>query len=511
MGLDSLDVPEPRGLLAAGALDVPEARGLKSAPVSEQLDRPASLPGPFEPEADPETPSSGWEDATELPTPSLSEENLDPPTDLGHLENTGIFNVSEFKDILDSMNAQEGAAEDTPSEPSTAETPQPVELDETGPLPPAPEPPAEAVAPVEPPAETVDEPEEDTFLPPPAVLPAVSPKIANAMEELYDDIAPEEQPRSSSALPLLIAAIAVLVVGGGGLYATGVFDAPQPMPEVETPPPVVEPTSIEPPQPVVEPEVELLPEENPVEDTATPAEMAGDVSEEGPEEVSAEQEEVVADAGETPAQPEQPPTPQSNVVEPASPPPTQPVTTVPDPPPATEEDSTPWSAPPPATAANVDGDGEAIGTPWGAAEPEVADQSMLTVTVNPPNATIFLNDRRFGRSGRRKSVAFGSYTIRVEMNGYETQTKTVDVRVPEMNIPFELQPVVTEGTVQFVGLTAGELYVNGQSRGPLPATITLMPGRHTIKVVQPDGSSFEVLRDIAFDGSGAPEIVNLAQ
>ena len=121
------------------------------------------------------------------------------------------------------------------------------------------------------------------------------------------------------------------------------------------------------------------------------------------------------------------------------------------------------------------------------------------ISTNPPGATVTLDGQRLGRSPQEVFVAYGAHTIQVQKNGFREEQKNITVSAEELSVPFELTPEIINGTVQIMGPPGSMIQVNNQNVGTSPAVTTLIPGRYSIRVMQPDGTSFSRLVDVQFE------------
>lgn len=146
---------------------------------------------------------------------------------------------------------------------------------------------------------------------------------------------------------------------------------------------------------------------------------------------------------------------------------------------------------------------------WGTQEE--TKQGTLSITSNPAGAVVWLGSKRLGSAPVSTSVDYGSYSIKVELDGYSTQTRSVDVQSAQLAVPFELKPIIARGTVHIYGKTGHLIYVDGSPLGTSPINTTLTPGRHTIRVVAEDGTSSTIISEVEFVDATTPFIIDLAK
>lgn len=454
--------PEPPSAVPEENLDAPEPlKTPAAAPLSEVAPQPdpATLPDPI---AVPEPPvaTSPVRDSSPEPEPTASEpaspvdpileEDLAPPVTF--TEDAGID-----ADALPPLSDAEAPSADA-AEEATAPTPA---------------------------AEPEPEPE-----PPVAVLPP------------YADV-PEEASGGRGGLFFLLGAVGLLV-GIATVAVMQMSDREEPEPVAAAPAEPATPVAAAVPAP---PSPTPVAEEPPVADTEdaetstdepTDPLTDGDSDEPAAEdaaEASADEAAVVAEAVDEPAPPK-PTTPAPERRRPAA------AST----PPAAETDS-PWGQEieePPATAELAPGSENMWGT-----EDDVK-QGTLSIATNPAGAVVWLGSKRLGSAPVSTTVDFGSHTIKVEMDGYRTESRAVDMQSSELAVPFELKPSIAKGTVHIYGKTGHLIYIDGNPVGTSPINTTLTPGRHTIRVVAEDGTSATITAEVEFTDTTTPFIIDLA-
>jgi archaellum component FlaG (FlaF/FlaG flagellin family) len=107
------------------------------------------------------------------------------------------------------------------------------------------------------------------------------------------------------------------------------------------------------------------------------------------------------------------------------------------------------------------------------------------------------------------TIDFGSHSIKVELDGYQTETRSIDMQSAAVTVPFELKPSATSGTVHIYGKTGHLIYIDGNPVGTSPVNTTLTPGRHTIRVVAESGTSSTITEEVQFSDATTPFIIDL--
>jgi len=168
----------------------------------------------------------------------------------------------------------------------------------------------------------------------------------------------------------------------------------------------------------------------------------------------------------------------------------------------------------PARAVTVTADA-AGGDPWGTSpgpsKTGAVSSGKVAISTAPTNAKVFVDGRSIGRSPITTDLDYGMHTVRVEMAGYKSDARAVDVQVADMSVPFELRPVVVSGDVNIFGATGSRVFVDDNPVGNLPTTARLSEGKHSFRVVTEDGSSFTLSREVRFDVPGRAVTVVLSE
>lgn len=126
--------------------------------------------------------------------------------------------------------------------------------------------------------------------------------------------------------------------------------------------------------------------------------------------------------------------------------------------------------------------------PW-----DVVDQptvGMVTVTSDPVGAILRIDGELKGKTPRKVKLPFGLHTLSLELDGYRTVEKSIDVQSAEPSFPVLMEPSVRSGRVlvAFEGWDGATLFVDGREVGRLPTAVNLAEGPHTFKVVGEKGS-----------------------
>ena len=326
---------------------------------------------------------------------------------------------------------------------------------------------------------------------------------------------PQKKDRKGLIIFLVVLVAIVLVIGwqltqkpsGDGLVA----DADG------TPRPTASVTPVATPEPTPEPVAEQTPEDaTPDEDALAEGETPEEIVEPVPEETPA------APAGETDAERRRreererrrqereeerrrleaaQPTPTPAV----TPQPTPTSTGAPEPPfnaggseptprPTVAPSDNPWAAtsatptPAPATDPN---------NPWGVSQPTTVE---VTVSSKPAGARVSIGGRFRGATPVKLSLSPGTHEVRVEQQGFATQTRYLKVEgAGPVGLDVVLEPLVrvASGTLMVASAPPARLYVDGVSKGRTPIAVAITAGTHQFKLETDDGRVLNQSMDIA--------------
>jgi len=113
-------------------------------------------------------------------------------------------------------------------------------------------------------------------------------------------------------------------------------------------------------------------------------------------------------------------------------------------------------------------------------------KANLSIKSNPSGAKIIINEETKGRTPSNVKLDYGTYTIKVEKQGYETtEEKTVTLRSCESKeVSFELKPVYTNAKLTILSTPRyATIYINGEEIGTSPLDrLELEPGEYTITI-----------------------------
>jgi hypothetical protein len=94
-------------------------------------------------------------------------------------------------------------------------------------------------------------------------------------------------------------------------------------------------------------------------------------------------------------------------------------------------------------------------------------------------------------------LPYGTYDVEIQLDGHRKFKQTLEVRNAKISLPATLDRV-GKAFVVLAGREGQTLLVDGKVAGKLPLTLELTQGSHTFSVEGPDGSAFQVTRDVDF-------------
>jgi hypothetical protein len=136
------------------------------------------------------------------------------------------------------------------------------------------------------------------------------------------------------------------------------------------------------------------------------------------------------------------------------------------------------------------------------ARPVVQSNGVLQINSNVRGAQVFINNVLSGNTPLTVNVPAGQHNVRVTANGFRDETQTVTVRGGQtVNLNFNLQPVVQNGTLQVIANVNGaQVFVDNVLAGNTPATVNVAAGQHTVRVTAPGFQDFNTTVNV---GAGA--------
>ena len=138
-----------------------------------------------------------------------------------------------------------------------------------------------------------------------------------------------------------------------------------------------------------------------------------------------------------------------------------------------------------------------------------ATRGRLQVITEPDGASVYVDDAMWGTSPVQRELAFGEYTVRVQLAGHKTESRTVTLGEANKTVPFKLRADVATGQVNIFGPTGHTVSVDGRGYGTSPVMVQLSEGLHQFALTAPDGTSCTIPRSVAFAATGKPLTVTL--
>ena len=125
--------------------------------------------------------------------------------------------------------------------------------------------------------------------------------------------------------------------------------------------------------------------------------------------------------------------------------------------------------------------------PWGTAVPSAVD---VTISSQPGGARVSVGGRYRGTSPVTLSLDPGTHEVRVEQQGFATQTRYLKVegtRAVGLDVVLESLTRVASGTLVVASAPPATLYVDGVSKGRTPLSVAITAGTHQFKLETDDG------------------------
>ncbi|MBN1337072.1 MAG: PEGA domain-containing protein [Deltaproteobacteria bacterium] len=135
-------------------------------------------------------------------------------------------------------------------------------------------------------------------------------------------------------------------------------------------------------------------------------------------------------------------------------------------------------------------------------------KGTITLRSEPNGASVRIGDTIVGRTPiDHHPLAPGSHTVRVEMDGYQSLSRMVNLKSDQHEdlgtIPLESAARITgKVTLWGDGLDGAKVFVDHEYVGLLPIQTTLEEGSHAFFVQPSSGDAFSVVRNVKFEGSG---------
>ena len=142
--------------------------------------------------------------------------------------------------------------------------------------------------------------------------------------------------------------------------------------------------------------------------------------------------------------------------------------------------------------------------PWATAQPEVAT-SRVRVFSKPSGASLYVDGRAYGSTPAELDLDQGQHSIRVEKEGYFSESRTVSISGATHLERFEMRAESQRVTVNCYGPDSSKVYLDGKVICAIPGSGTVTTGEHTFRVVTPDRFYRKVINvQRKSDGSPTP-------
>jgi hypothetical protein len=150
-------------------------------------------------------------------------------------------------------------------------------------------------------------------------------------------------------------------------------------------------------------------------------------------------------------------------------------------------------------AAGIDAGAQTIPRP-----PRKGKKSKVFFDSSPQQAAIYLDDKQYGIVGYtpyRGTLVRGSYTLIMELPGFKPVTRPINITTGKNEYFFPLEKKEMPGTVDVQAvsdpnLTGAQVFVDGQLKGTVPASIELPKGRHLVEIKKDKYNDFSQWVDV---------------
>ena len=142
------------------------------------------------------------------------------------------------------------------------------------------------------------------------------------------------------------------------------------------------------------------------------------------------------------------------------------------------------------------------GSPWGTVQPSAVE---VTISSQPVGARVSVGGRYRGMSPVKLSLDPGTHEVRVEQQGFATQTRYLKVEGTApvgLDVLLESLVRVAQGTLVVASAPPAMLSVDGVQKGRTPLSVAITAGSHQFKLVTDDGRVLNQTMDIELTEGG---------
>lgn len=116
-------------------------------------------------------------------------------------------------------------------------------------------------------------------------------------------------------------------------------------------------------------------------------------------------------------------------------------------------------------------------------------KALILINTDPTGAEVFLGSKSLGRSPVAKNIAPGSYSLRIEKEGYQPHEESIDVdKEFEKTYTLTAEKAIpdTGGMLDIISRPAGaDVYINDELRGKTPFRSEMDSGTYTLRLNYP--------------------------
>jgi PEGA domain len=108
-------------------------------------------------------------------------------------------------------------------------------------------------------------------------------------------------------------------------------------------------------------------------------------------------------------------------------------------------------------------------------------EKRLTIKSIPNGAQVRINGRLIGNAPIDENLKSGIYSIALNLDGYESITKEINISQPETSLTINLNKLKSQFVIES-NPPGADIYIDGTGYGSTPKTIDIGPGLHKIEL-----------------------------
>jgi len=142
------------------------------------------------------------------------------------------------------------------------------------------------------------------------------------------------------------------------------------------------------------------------------------------------------------------------------------------------------------------------GQTWGievTGDKKTSDLIPISIVTNINDATIFIDDINMGTS-QTQQVSVGKHELRIEKEGYKTETKTIEVSTSNILFESNLKEIDLIAVNLKSNPTEANIFINNSDKGATNKGVFLYPGKYRLKLIK--ASYLDVNEEIQITENG---------